>query len=168
MAESSSGHRLLVAPSQRVADFVSATYAFDEVVVTPVTVEESIGRWDIHAGPVQAAVAFGRRLPLGRLLQLVPRSVATTAGWATLVNPIARVAVRGVRTVGSAGGGRREWYCATDLRAVTAVVGEFAGRDLGSLAPMDPPTRFGFSSTPRHPSLASVVTFVETSGATSR
>jgi hypothetical protein len=166
MAESSSGHRLLVAPSQDVADYVSATYTFDEVIVTPVTVEESSGRWDVHAGPVQAAVTLGRRLPLGRLLRLVPRSVATTPRWATLVNPIARLALRGVQTVGSAGGGRREWYCATDLRAVTAVVGELAGRDLGRLAPMDPPTRFGFSSTPRRPSLATVVTFVERIGAT--
>ena len=36
-----------------------------------------------------------------------------------------------------------------------------AGRDVIALAPVDPPTRFGFSSTPRTPSLASVVTYVE-------
>ena len=56
---------------------------------------------------------------------------------------------------------RDRTYCVTDLVAVTAVVGEVFGRDVIALAPVDPPTRFGFSSTPRTPSLASVVTYVE-------
>ena len=55
----------------------------------------------------------------------------------------------GVRTRGTAGNGRREWYGATDARAVTALSGAFDGTDLGALADVDPPCRFGFSSTPR-------------------
>jgi len=35
------------------------------------------------------------------------------------------------------------------------------GVDLGELALVDPPCRFGFSSTPRSPSVTSVVTTVE-------
>jgi hypothetical protein len=40
---------------------------------------------------------------------------------------------------------------------VTRVRERLAGR----LAPVDPPCRFGFSSTPRRPSVTSVVTTVE-------
>jgi hypothetical protein len=71
------------------------------------------------------------------------------------------VVLRGVRTRGTAGGGRREWYGATDNRAVDSLAGAYDGRDLGALAPLDPPPRFGFSSTPRRPSVTGVTTTIE-------
>jgi hypothetical protein len=67
-----------------------------------------------------------------------------------------------VHTRGSAKAGRREWYGATDLHGVTAASGTFDGADLGGLAPVDPPCRFGFSSTPREPGVTTVVTTIET------
>jgi hypothetical protein len=39
--------------------------------------------------------------------------------------------------------------------------GSWDGADLGELAPVDPPARFGFSSTPARPSLTRVVSTVE-------
>ena len=74
---------------------------------------------------------------------------------------MARLVLRGVRTRGSAGRDRREWYGATSAHAVTALRGTWRGADLGTLAPVDPPCRFGFSSTPRRPSVTDVVTTVE-------
>ena len=74
------------------------------------------------------------------------------------------MALRGVRTRGSAGNARREWYGATDARAVTAITGAFDGTDLGTIARVDPPCRFGFSSTPRRPCVTSVVTTVDVPG----
>jgi hypothetical protein len=71
------------------------------------------------------------------------------------------VVLRGVRTRGSAGNGRREWYGATDAHEITAASGTFDGVDLGRLAPVTPPPRFGFSSTPPRPSVTTVVTTVE-------
>jgi hypothetical protein len=105
--------------------------------------------------------AVGRRTPVGRLVRLVPRPLATSRQWAALVDPVARVVLRGVRTRGAAREGRREWYAATDLHGVTALSGRWRGRPLGHLAPVDPPCRFGFSSTPRSPGVTSVVTTVE-------
>jgi hypothetical protein len=58
--------------------------------------------------------------------------------------------------------GRREYYGATDAHAVAAATGTFDGADLGRLAPVDPPCRFGFSSTPRRPSVTTVVTTLVT------
>ena len=91
----------------------------------------------------------------------MPRRLATSPAWCALTDPVARVVLRGVRTRGSAGNGRREWYGATDTRAVTAVAGAFDGVRPRHRRPVDPPCRFGFSSTPRRPSVTAVVTTVQ-------
>ena len=49
-----------------------------------------------------------------------------------------------------------------DLHAVTTLDGSFDGQPLGALAAVNPPCRFGFSSTPARPSVTSVVTTVVT------
>lgn len=103
-------------------------------------------------------------MPLGHLLRLVPRPLAISPTWAGLIDPLARVVMPGVRTRGTALAGRRESYGATDIRRVVVLEGEFDGIPLGSLAPVDPPCRFGFSSTPRTPSITTVATTVETLG----
>jgi len=166
MVETAAGHRVLLAPSEQVAEFVAATYTFDEVRVEPVTVTESVvsptsGRWRVAAPSVALTLDTGRRTALGRMLRLVPERLATQPAWASAADPFSRVVMRGVRTRGSAGGGRREWYSATDVHAVEALAGRFDGVDLGALAPVDPPCRFGFSSTPRRPSVTEVTTTVD-------
>jgi hypothetical protein len=92
----------------------------------------------------------------------VPRRLAASPDWATVVDPVARVVMKGVRTRGTALAGRREYYGATDLHAVTALEGRFEGRPLGALTRVEPACRFGFSSTPATPSVTSVVTTVVT------
>ncbi len=82
------------------------------------------------------------------MLRAQPRALATSPGWTTVTDPVARVVLRGVRTRGTAGGGRREYYGATDLHRVTSLSGTWQGTDLGELAPVDPDPRFGFGSTP--------------------
>jgi hypothetical protein len=169
MVETAAGHRVLLAPSEQVAEFVAATYTFDEVRVEPVTVTESVvsetsGRWRVAAPSVALTLDTGRRTALGRMLRLVPERLATRPAWASAADPFSRVVMRGVRTRGSAGGGRREWYSATDVHAVEALAGRFDGVDLGALAPVDPPCRFGFSSTPRRPSVTEVTTTVDLPG----
>jgi hypothetical protein len=101
----------------------------------------------------------GGRDGLGRLLRLVPRPLATSATWARVVDPFARVLLRGVRTRGSTPGGT-ESYGATDRHRIDAVVASWDGRDLGALADVAPPVRFGFSSAPRRPSVVAVTTTV--------
>lgn len=162
MVEDALGHRTLLAPSAAVADFVQETYAFDEVSICPVDVAATRHGWDVRAGgELTAYLTLGGRQPLGWLLRAVPAPVATSTGWATAVDPLARVALRGVRTRGTALEGRREWYGATDLRAVSTLSGTWRGVALGDLAPVEPPCRFGFSSTPTRPGVTTVVTTVE-------
>ena len=165
MVEDASGHRTLLAPDDEVADFVQQTYAFDEVRTAPVSVGVDPEGWDVHVeGHLTAYLSLGPRPPLGWLLRAVPRRVAAAPAWATLIDPVARVVVPGVRTRGTALEGRREWYGATDLRSVTSIGGSWRGTPLGRLADVDPPCRFGFSSTPTRPAVTSVVTTVELLG----
>lgn len=65
-----------------------------------------------------------------------------------------------MRTRGSAAGGREEFYGALDLHRITAATVTWDGVDQGTLAPVDPPVRFGFGSTPRSPALTRVTTLV--------
>jgi hypothetical protein len=89
----------------------------------------------------------------------VPRSIATTPAWATIVDPVARTALRGVRTRGTTPGGD-EYYGVTDRHRIVAAVTTWGGADLGPLCAVVPPVRFGFSSVPRRPSIVAVTTTV--------
>jgi hypothetical protein len=160
MVERTDGHRLLLAPSDEVAEFVASTYTFDEVRIEPVEVTRAGDRWTVTSPSLRLEVEAGGRTLLGRLLRLVPHRVATSPVWSTLTDPVARVVLRGVRTKGSAGQGRREYYGATDAHAVVAAGGRLEDQELGELAPVEPPCRFGFSSTPRRPQVTAVTTTV--------
>lgn len=161
MVETADGHRVLLAPHPQVAEFVEATYSFDSVRIEDVRVDATRdGRWEVRSASLELDVSFGGRTALGRLLRTVPRRVAESPAWCTVTDTVARVVLRGVRTRGSAGGGRREWYGATDHHAVTALSGRFDDVDLGELRPVVPAPRFGFSSTPATPSITQVVTTV--------
>lgn len=161
MLEDASGHRVLLAPDERVREFVASTYTFDEHVIEPVLVEDTADGWHVVTPSLSLRLVVGGRTPLGAVLGLVPARVATSPAWCGVVDPVARVVLRGVRTRGTAGGDRREWYGATSVVAVTTIEGEWRGTPLGALAPVEPPCRFGFSSTPKRPSVTSVVTTIE-------
>ncbi|MGW6529226.1 hypothetical protein [Streptomyces venezuelae] len=163
MVEHADGHRVLIAPTEEVAEFVAATYSFDDIVIRPVSVDAGRGRepWTVAAGPLRLAFSPGGSTALGRLLRLIPGRLATSPGWAALCDVPARLLMPGVRTRGSAGRGRREWYAARDLRTITWARASWDGRDLGALTAVEPPVRFGFGSVPRKPSLTRVVTTVE-------
>jgi hypothetical protein len=161
MVEHPGGRRVLVAPSVDLADFVGGVYAFHDTVVCEVFTERSPGHLTFTGGPLTADVTIGKRDALGWALRCVPRSLATSVAWARFVDPLARMTMRGVRTSGRTATAR-ETYGATDRRRVTAVRATWATQDLGPLADIDPPVRFGFSSTPIRPSIVAVTTTIRT------
>ncbi|MEW2545353.1 hypothetical protein AB0910_06150 [Streptomyces sp. NPDC047002] len=164
MAERPDGHRLLLAPTREAAGFVAATYLFDTVLVVPVAVTASGPSWTVAAGPLAWRFTAGRRGPLGLALRAVPGPLARRPAWSALTDLPARVLLDGVRTRGTAGGGRREWYGARDLRPLAAVSASWDGTGLGPMARIEPPVRFGFGSVPPAPSLVRVTTTVELPG----
>ncbi|GAA2248058.1 hypothetical protein N1031_17950 [Herbiconiux moechotypicola] len=170
MIEDARGHRTLLAPRAEVADFVAATYSFDEVRIVPLRVWRIRGGLAVgdgmHDAGGGAAPAFrarllaGRLTPLGRVLRAVPSRLATSPAWLTAVDPVARILVPGVRTAGTAGGGRREYYGVTAVRSIVWAEAHLDGRDLGAFGPLAPPVRFGFGSAPASPALVDLTTTV--------
>ncbi|MFD8685966.1 hypothetical protein [Streptomyces sp. NPDC059651] len=160
MIEHPDGERCLLAPSRRIAEFVADTYVFERVEVVPVDVRREGTRWYVGAGPLVLDVVTGSRTALGLLLCAVPAPLARSRTWAALCDVPARL-LPGVRTLGSAGPDRREWYGARDLHRVRAATAILDGRPLGGLAPVDPPVTFGFGSAPRVPAVVRVTSTVE-------
>ena len=164
MVESAAGHRTLIAPNDDVAALIGELYDFDAVATAAIVTERSPRRLRFAGGPLHAELTVGGRDALGWCLAAVPRRVATSPGWAIAIDPVARLVMRGVRTRGRTAGGR-EFYAATDRHRLTAVRATWEGADLGELRAVDPPVRFGFSSTPKRPSIVGVATTVIPDGA---
>jgi len=160
MVETASGQRVLLAPSEEVAEFITATYTFDHVRIEPFAVTSSDRTWQVRSPSLHLDVEIGGTTLIGRLLRLVPRPLAQAPAWCAAVDPVARLVLRGVRTRGETDD-RREWYGARDHRRITSMTGSYDGDDLGALARVEPPARFGFSSTPRAPSVTTVTTTVQ-------
>lgn len=159
MIEDPSGHRILLAPRQDVADFVASTYAFDEIRVEPVSVTRG-DEWSVHTRSLQVRFTPGRQLWVSPLLGLVPRPLRRTAFWARVCNPFARRLMPGVQTYGTAGGGRTEWYAAASVRRLSCARATWEGDELGDLAPVTPAVRFGFASSPALPTLTALTSYV--------
>ncbi|MEU2723926.1 hypothetical protein [Streptomyces smyrnaeus] len=160
MLERADGERLLLAPTRETADFVRDTYSFDTVRLVPVEVSVTGQTWTVTAGPLALRFSTGPRRLLGLLLSVVPGPLAGRPAWSALTDRPARLLLSGVRTRGSAGGGRREWYGARDLQPISAVSATFEGADLGGMTPVEPPVHFGFGSVPRKPAVTRVTTTV--------
>ncbi|MDQ6657294.1 MAG: hypothetical protein M3Z00_03510 [Actinomycetota bacterium] len=161
MLEQPDGHRVLIAPNERVAEFVADTYLFDETRLAPVSISDpTVDGWRVVADELQLQFTIGPRPPLGLLLRLVPKTLAASPVWNRLIDPVASRVLPGVRTRGTARSGRHEYYGAYDQRRIDSAYGQWHGSSLGSLAPVLPAVRFGFSSTPATPSVTSVITTV--------
>ncbi|WP_188543213.1 hypothetical protein [Rhodococcoides trifolii] len=161
MMEFADGHRVLLAPSEAVRDFVTTTYHFDETRIHPVTHSASGDTVTVVAGDLTVKFVVGGQTALGRLLGLVPSPIAVAPWFCTITDPIARVVLRGVRTRGTAGYGRREYYGARGQRRVVSAEVTWKGDDMGHLAPVTPPVTFGFGSTPAAPSTTRITTTID-------
>jgi hypothetical protein len=147
------GERVLLASSEREADFICAVYRFDRVEAVPVAVAAADGALALQAGGVELRVRAGRgwRLPLQRRPAWFTRWVE---------GPVARTAM-GVRTYGTSPTGVRQWYQAERSRPVVEASAQLGGRDLGPLVPRWDPVRVGFTEPPRHPSWVDVRPLLE-------
>jgi hypothetical protein len=147
------GERVLLATSEREADFITAVYRFDRVEVVPVAVRSGDGRFELQAGDVELRARAGRgwRLPLRRRPAWFTRWVE---------GPVAR-ATMGVRTYGTSPTGVREWYQAERSRPLVEATARLAGEDLGALVHRWDPVRVGFTEPPRRPSWVDVRPLLE-------
>ncbi|MDP8958271.1 MAG: hypothetical protein M3N51_03515 [Actinomycetota bacterium] len=146
------GSRVLVARDRRTARCISGLYEFEAVEVAEVEVRLSRRGLVLESGPLHLELLAGppRRIPFSR------------PAWFTrwVEGPVARCTM-GVRTYGVTEGGVRVWYRADAWQWVAEGHARLGDLDLGPLAPLDPPVRFGFSEPPRRPSIVSVRPLVQ-------
>jgi hypothetical protein len=161
MVETAEGERVLLAPSAETAEFVSQTYTFDHVEIGTVAAEVSRDGFTVTAPGLAVAGGLGGAAAFDWLLRLVPPRLAAAPAWLRAIDPVAARLVPGVRTAGSAGHGRREYYGVTRTRRIDSIDGYFRGTDLGGVRALDPPVRFGFSSAPSTPQLVAVTTTID-------
>ncbi len=151
-----SGRRVLLAPDERVAAFVSGVYSFDETVAVSFAVTRWADGFELSAGELRLMATLSRPHPL---FALRPRRLRRSLAWVRVEDALLRPVVGrfvigggdGVRMRGKTPGGQREWYRIDGYRRVLSATARLGGRDLGPLAPLAPDLGFGFSGFPRHP-----------------
>ena len=155
------GRRVLLAPDERVRDFVASHYAFDELAIEGVRVERTgDGAIEAIAGPVRLVLRARPPGPASALLAMRPRRLRTWRPWIAVEDRVLRPLVQplfaasGVRTTGITLAGAREWYAIHDLRGADAVA-SIDGIDLGA-PEAGAPAGFGFSEFPARPAIVRV------------
>ena len=160
------GTKVLLASSQAVANFVGGVYEFDEVRVVE-SQHETVGdQIRGEAGPLTIELLCG---PALKLFRLRPRFLRRSALWVRIEDLVFRPLAgkwligggSGVRLYGRSPSGVREWYCIDAYRPVSAATASLAGKDLGPLAPLDPPAHFGFSEFPTRPAIVDCAPLLE-------
>lgn len=162
------GRRVLLAPTDETAAYVSALYSFDDVEQVTVA-----GGWDgaavaVEAGPLRVRMLSGARDARSWLFALRPRALRCARWWIAVEDRLARPFVGrviggadGVRAAGVAPGGQREYYGVADYRPVTDATLTIQGRNAGGIRPLPPDLGVGLSSFPTRPAVVHVTTLIE-------
>jgi hypothetical protein len=148
------GARVLLAPSDPVADFITSAYEFERVRIVDVRASADERTLDVVAGPLAIRLVAGRGWPLPPARLRPPWFTRYVEG------PLARLAM-GVHTYGVTPTGVREWYRADRWSPVASGSATLDGVDLGPIGPVDPPCRFNFSEPPKRPSITEVRPLLE-------
>ena len=124
------GHRVLLAPRRDGRRVIEGTYDFDETRVEPSSGWVAAAGRRGWCGRRRLSLDLGDRAADGGRRALRGRAAGgrREPAWCAVTDPVARVVLRGVRTRGVARAGRREWYGATDVRAVTSLAGRLRRR----------------------------------------
>lgn len=162
------GHRVLLAPRQDVADYISSLYAFDEVRVVPISGGIRGADVVVDAEPLELRARVAPPDWRSWLFALRPRVARRSRRWIELEDRLARPFVGrllgggdGVRAAGVAPGGQREWYGADDWRALSAARLRIDGVDQGAMRPLPTPFGVGLSGFPTAPASVRLGTLVE-------
>ncbi len=160
------GRKVLLGSSKEVCDFVGGVYGFDEVRIVEASMQRQGSHFSVRAGPLD--IRFQGGTPV-KLFGLRPRPLRRSTAWVRIEDltfrPLAgRFLIGGganVRLYGRSPSGVKEWYCIDSYRPMASASARLDGKDLGPLAPLDPPARFGFSEFPQRPAIAACAPVLE-------
>ncbi|MBM47436.1 MAG: hypothetical protein QGF28_03340 [Candidatus Thalassarchaeaceae archaeon] len=136
------GTKVLIAPAQEIADYVSSMYSFEEVVVAPLEISRGKRSIEVNCNLGRTAMSWGWSLPLPfrRPLWFI----------ANIEAPFARI-LFGTKTHGATRNGRKEWYHVRGLSRLISAEIEIEGRASDQMTGSTPGACFGFSNPPRMP-----------------
>jgi len=161
------GSRVLFAPRDDVATFVTEHYTFEEASVSPVRVErDGASTVRLAAGPIELMLRARRRELGGQLVRLRPRALRERRAWIAVEDALLRplfsplFGASDVHVRGHTRNGAREWYAIHDVLAADATA-RLDGRDLGETSSTPVPAGFGFSEVPATPSIVRVTSLIE-------
>jgi hypothetical protein len=162
------GHRVLLAPSRVVRDYVADVYAFDDRRVVEVSGGFDGRRVSVVAGPLRLVLEPARRDWRSWVFAARPRGLRRSPAWLQvedrLAGPLGRPLLGGapgVRVAGTTPGGQREWYGVDDYRRVRHGALTVDGRDAGPLSDLRPDLGVGLSAFPTRPALVQLATLIE-------
>lgn len=146
------GTRVLLSPSQKHADYVSALYNFEEVHIAPIEVIRQSKSIEIKAPPLDIKLRWGMEfgLPIPR-----PRwFISTVEQWFAKV-------FFGTSTHGLTCNGLKEWYCIYYLSKIKHASAYLDGKNLGNARNFEINACFGFSEPPKKPSSVRLRSMIE-------
>ena len=145
------GERVLIAPSQEVADYVDAMYSFDQIIIEDITIHHEGSSLSVECKAMQLEFAWDRGFPIP-----FKRSLFFIA---TVELFFAKLFF-GTRTHGVTKNHRKEWYAIDRVSKITKADAIISGQSAGRISPMKEPCRFGFSEAPKKPSSCEVRTHI--------
>ena len=145
------GTRVLIAPTQEIADYVTAMYSFDEVVLEEIVSKEEGRSLSVECKSMDLQFSWNRGfvIPFKRSLLFI----------ATVELFFARLFFS-TRTYGLTRNNRREWYAIDRVSNLSHASARIEGNNVGDMATMNPPCKFGFSEAPKKPASCEVRTHI--------
>ena len=138
------GTRVLIAPNQEIADYVTAMYSFDEVILEEVstTMSERSIKVDCNTMELEFSWNRGFPIPFKRSLLFIQ----------TIELFFAKL-IFSTRTYGITKDNRKEWYAIDRVSHITSAKANINSQNAGDFKPMREPCKFGFSEAPKNPLL---------------
>ena len=145
------GTRVLIAPTQEIADYVTDMYTFDEVILENITTTQGGRNLKINCSSMELEFTWNRgfSIPFKRSLFFI-----------STVELFFAKLLFSTRTYGITKNNRKEWYAIDRVSKVIQATAKIKGIDVGSLSPMNEPCKFGFSEAPKKPSSCVVRTHI--------
>jgi hypothetical protein len=147
------GTKVLIAPNQKIANYISSLYDFDIIKIEELDIESDENMMKIETKDLNCHFEWSRGVSF--LIKKRPlwfvASIEYFFGWL----------IFGTKTYGKTKNGKKEWYAVDRLSRLTLADVEFNGKNLGEQTKFHPKANFGFSDPPKMPCSALVRSHIE-------
>ena len=146
------GKKVLIAPNQKLIDFISSMYEFDEYIISSFSIEEKSNQILIKSDQIVCELEWskGIKIPFRRPLWFI----------SSLEYIVAFIFFR-TKTNGLTNDGRQEWYAIEKVSNLSSAKASINGKDLGKMTNFEPKATFGFSEPRKRPSAVELKSHIE-------